>query len=281
MKTQHIKPLIIILILALASGACLNLTPTPTFFIPTVLVPTAASQASPTLAPPTVAPSSTPAPTDTPPPPTETPVAISGAAFRIAFVAWATSANYSAPLQAGATYQYVINVGAGYLLMVMLNSPNNGAVLGIYGISDGKTYVSPTNQMTTWQGRSAITQDYLITINATGGATSYSLGVTIPAPIVFQPGAISASVPGKIVAHQINSYIARASGGQTMNATITSPGANVLLTIYGLQDGQPLVRAVSGATTWTGTLPSSQDYIIQAVSVGDVNTSFTLKLIIQ
>jgi hypothetical protein len=184
-------------------------------------------------------------------------------------------------LQAGASYQYIINVGAGYLLMVMLNSPNNGAVLGIYGVGDGQTYVSPTSQTTTWQGRASITQDYLITINATDGATNYSLGVTIPAPIVFQPGAISASVPGRIVAHQINSYIAYASGGQTMNATITSPGGNVLLTIYGLQDGEPLVRAVSGATSWTGTLPSTQDYIIQAVSVGDINTTFTIKLIIQ
>ena len=41
-----------------------------------------------------------------------------------------------------------------------------------------------------------------------------------------------------------------------------------MLTIYGIQDGQPLIRSVTGATTFKGTLPGTQDYMIEAVGIG-------------
>ena len=53
-----------------------------------------------------------------------------------------------------------------------------------------------------------------------------------------------------------------------MTVVITSPNNDVLLTVYGFETGDPLVRYVSGAWQWSGTLPASQDYMIHAVSVG-------------
>ena len=65
-----------------------------------------------------------------------------------------------------------------------------------------------------------------------------------------------------------------------MTITLTSPASNVLLTIYGLDDGSPLVRYVSGATSWSGTLPATQDYMVEAFATGN-NTTFTLKATIK
>ena len=53
-----------------------------------------------------------------------------------------------------------------------------------------------------------------------------------------------------------------------MTVTITSPRGDVLLEIYGISDGQPLVRVPMGVSKWTGKLPGTQDYAIKAVSVG-------------
>ena len=36
----------------------------------------------------------------------------------------------------------------------------------------------------------------------------------------------------------------------------------LLLTVYGVSDGQPIVRSANGATQWSGILPATQDYMI-------------------
>ena len=90
--------------------------------------------------------------------------------------------------------------------------------------------------------------------------------VAAPTRIQFDPGATSVTLLGALPAGGIDEYLLYALGGQTMTVTITSPGDNVYLTIYGLSDGIPLVRSASDATSWTGVLPASQDYSIKAVS---------------
>lgn len=57
--------------------------------------------------------------------------------------------------------------------------------------------------------------------------------------------------------------------------TVNLTGSNVGLTIYGLQDGQPLVRATGGATSFNGKLPTTQDYILNVVPAVD-STTFTM-----
>jgi hypothetical protein len=96
--------------------------------------------------------------------------------------------------------------------------------------------------------------------------------VTIPARINFQPGTTGTIVDGSLTAQGQNEYTLRAFKGQRMTVTIASARNDVLLEIYGLEDGQPLVRVPMGARTWTGVLPGTQDYSIKAVSVGGPTT---------
>jgi hypothetical protein len=203
------------------------------------------------------------------PAPTPTPV-------RLSFEPGGTSASVEGTIPAGGTIDYVINAMAGQMMMIDIMSPNMDVSLTVYGAQDETTLIHATSGDVNSNVVLPATQDYILEVVSKGQTTNYSLQVVIPARIKFAPGATSATVQGTISGGAIVRYLLRAMAGQTMTVVITSPHQDVLLTIWGLTDGQPLVRSVSGATSWTGVLPATQDYVIDAVSVGG-NTTYTLE----
>ena len=217
--------------------------------------------AAPTVKPPTPKPSATaPKPaTATPPlPPVK----------RIQFAPGATSAQAQGQIGAGKIDEYVLKAQAGQWMLVDISSPKNDVLLAVTGLSDKQPYLRSAAGATSWQGKLPATQDYSLKAVSSGAAAPYTLRVTIPARITFKPGTTGASVERKLGAQDQHEYVLKASKGQTMTATIRSPSNDVLLEIYGFEDGQPLVRVPMGATTWTGVLPATQDYSIKAVAVG-------------
>ena len=231
-----------------------------------------------TAIPPTVA-----AHTKIPPAPTAVPptsIPISGAT-RINFAAGATSAGINGSIPAHGVLQYVVGAGASQVMMVNVVSPDGVVSISITAVKTGQVMISSSAGASSWQGRLPASQDYLIRLmNSSTGSANYGMSVTIPQNVFFKPGAISTTINGSIISHQTNTYIARAFAGQTMTVKIISPGSDVLLTIYGYTDGQPLVRYVSGASSFTGVLPLTQDYVIEAVSVAN-NTNYTVSITIK
>ena len=65
---------------------------------------------------------------------------------------------------------------------------------------------------------------------------------------------------------------------QTMEVILASPASDVVLEIWG-EDGQPLLRHVTGQTEWSGVLHASQDYFIKVVSFGS-EVDYTLTVTI-
>jgi len=110
---------------------------------------------------------------------------------------------------------------------------------------------------------------------------NYSLNVTIPVRISFAPGAISAQVQGTTSQGRIVTYLLKANGGQTMTVNLTAPPNSAGITIYGVDDGQPLIRSQTGATSFSGVLPATQDYVIQVVPFGNSTVNFTLNVTVQ
>ena len=205
------------------------------------------------------------------------PAAGGPAPVRLSFEPGGTSVSVEGKIEAGGVNDYVINAMAGQTMMVSLDSLNRDVFLTIYGVQDGQPLVRSALGQTMWTGTLPGTQDYMVKAVSEGAAaTTYWLQVVIPARIKFAPGATSALVQGNVTGGSIVRYLLRAMAGQTMTVTVTSPRQDVLLTIWGLEDGQPLVRSVSGATSWTGVLPATQDYVIDAVSVGD-STTYTVE----
>ena len=214
---------------------------------------------------------------DTPPGETPVPPQVK----RIQFASDATSAVVQGSLPAEGIEEYLLQALAGQWMMAMVSSPDDSIVLEIWGTSDGQPLVRSHMRQTFWQGPLPATQDYGVKVVSTAGATSYTLQVIIPERIQFAPGAISATDQGSLGPRQTHEYLLRALQGQTMTVTIMSPSNLVLLEIYGIDDGLPLVRVPMGQTTWTGVLPNTQDYDIKAVSVTDVATAYTIEFTVQ
>jgi hypothetical protein len=230
--------------------------------------------------------SDTPEPANTQKPPAKSsatskppaPAPVTGAKV-LAFSAGATSGDVSGHLQSGGQASYYFGAGAGQILLAAAYSKNDNVYMKISG-ADGSTLVSAADQFTNFQSKLAKTQAYYVTVFAGGGASDYDLQVILPFNIVFSPGAISASVDGYLASNQTNFYVLRALKGQTMTDKITSPHGDVFLTVYGITDGQPLVRSAMGQTSWSGKLPLTQDYMVEAVNTGGA-TNYTLKTVVK
>jgi hypothetical protein len=94
-----------------------------------------------------------------------------------------------------------------------------------------------------------------------------------PARIRFEPGTTSATISEQIEQLGIHRYVLGASAGQLMDILLTSRDDDVLTTIYGA-DGTVLKSHTDGLSSWRGTLPSTQDYVIEVVSIGEATTYY-------
>jgi hypothetical protein len=254
------------------------MTETPASAVSATSAPAANTPIPATAVPPTAVPPTKTSAAPTPVPATSIP--ISGAT-RVKFAAGGTSAGIDSSIAAHAVLQYVVGAGANQIMMVNVVSPDGVVSISIVGVKTGQVMISASAGTSSWQGLLPATQDYLVSLrNSSSNNVNFGMSLTIPQNVYFKAGAISTTINGSIISHQTNSYIARAFGGQNMTVQITSPASDVLLTIYGYTDGQPLVRYVSGATHFSGALPITQDYVIQAVSVGN-NTNYTVSITIK
>lgn len=218
-------------------------------------------------------PTAVPPPTSVPPP-----------GQVIQFAPGATEAEAQGQLPANGIASYTVNAMANQNMQLSLSSNSNSARIAVLAPSGAPLPPQRGNpEGTYWQGNLPANGDYTIQILAGSAAptANYSLNVTIPVRISFAPGAISAQVQGTTGNGRIVTYLLKASGGQTMTANLTAPPNSAGITIYGLDDGQPLIRSQSGATSFNGPLPATQDYVIQVVPFGNTTVNFTLDVTVQ
>lgn len=220
-------------------------------------------------------PTSVPPPTTLPPP---------GPTQPIQMAPGATEASVQGQLPANGIATYSVNAQQGQMMELTLssNSPTARiAVLSPTGVPLPPQRGNPEG--TYWQSTLPANGNYIIQVLAGNGApaANYGLSVTIPVRISFAPGAVSAQVQGTTSESRVVTYLLKAMGGQTMTVNLTAPPNSAGITIYGLQDGQPLVRSQSGATSWTGQLPMTQDYVIQVVPFGNGTVNYTLDVTVQ
>ena len=121
-----------------------------------------------------------------------------------------------------------------------------------------------------------ITDDYYIMIFGGASAENFTLTVETPAQISFDIGKNNAMRSGKTAGGYVVSYVIFAQQGQNMEVDLNGVGKSAALTVYGFSDGQPYIRSVTGATTFTMKLPTSQDYIIDIVPNAGNEVNYTL-----
>ena len=194
---------------------------------------------------------------------------------RISFVAGTTSATVEGELAPAETEHYVLNIGAGQLLEISC-SPLDMR-LAIYG-ADGTVLKSGMGGGAFFRGTVPSTQDYIVDVGPAAEAGPFTMQVIIPARISFAAGTTSATVEGSLAARQTQYYVLRALGGQLMEVNATPEGM-VRLIIYGA-DGSVLVSGMGAVASFSGTLPSTQDYIV-AVQAGPEAVAYDVEVSIE
>ncbi len=197
-------------------------------------------------------------------------------AQRIQFASGATAATVQGNLPAGGSQQYVIRVAAGQLMQVAV-TPQQGLQLAVQG-ADG-TVLKGSGGVAFFRGDVPATQDYIVTLSGGSSATSYALTVTIPVRIQFASGATSATVQGNLPANSMGHYVVKASAGQKMTIQTTTSQGQIVVIVYGA-DGTVLQSDHAGASGFSGTLPSTQDYLIDIRSVGQAAAVFGMTVTI-
>lgn len=237
------------------------------------------SESAPTLAPSatleptyTLAPSATetppPAtvPPTAPPPPTATllPTATAlPAAERVTFAAGGTSVVLVGHLPAHGIARYVLRASARQLLQANVESAQT-VYLNIRG--DTGSLLKDGSGAAFYRGTLPITQDYYFSVIAGDSAADYALQIIIPVRISFARGTTEGGVDGMLPAYSRNYYVLGAQAGQLMMVDV-APSAGLKLSIQGL-DGAVLLSGMGESTSYTGLLPSTQDYMISVHTAG-------------
>jgi hypothetical protein len=94
--------------------------------------------------------------------------------------------------------------------------------------------------------------------------------------IQFAAGGTGAVVEGVLDSGQTLYYVLTANATQTMSVKIQAPNGDVYLGVFGA-DGQVLLNTSAQQTTWSGTLPTTQDYYL-SVTTGDGKESYTFSV---
>jgi hypothetical protein len=191
---------------------------------------------------------------------------------RIEFSAGATSAVVEGQLPSRETHYYVLGAEASQLMEVN-TSPDDAVQAVIYGV-DGTVLKSGMGAGSFFRGALPSSQDYILSLSAGDQAVSYTVNVIIARRIEFAPGSFSTVEQGQVGPGWEQAWVLAASGGQTMKVDVAAPGADVRLVVYG-EDGSVLKSGMGGGSSFEGTLPSTQDYILV---VGPANRSASYQL---
>ena len=226
---------------------------------PTPQTPTAAT---------TVAASSTPRPAATSTP----------AAVNIVMAPGTTAAEVRGTIQPGQVIRYALEAAQSQPMILIMNSPNNDVTLGVFE-PNGNMLLNPANKWIRWQGLLPRTEPY--TIHVIGGATKENFTLTAKAAklVNFAPGATSITLSGKTVKGYVFSYALSCSANQTMTASLNVPSSTAYIDIFGIATGS-LLSSAAKASTWTGILPKTQDYVIEVIPANGqvVNYSLTVSV---
>jgi len=105
------------------------------------------------------------------------------------------------------------------------------------------------------------------TIQVIGGATQedYTLTAKLAQSISFAPGASSISLNGTTTYGYVYTYDLSAQANQTLSVSLNVPASSATLDIFEPTTNDILLGASKQASTWTGVLPQTGDYMIEVI----------------
>jgi len=209
-----------------------------------------------------------------------TPTATPRPATRITFLSGATVGVVSAPIGAGQTQSYVLDVFQAQPMLVRLQSASSDVTVSIQ-YEDGTTLLAPSAHQNLWRGNLPKTGDYYLTVHGGTSAENFTLVVTVPLPVHFAQGTDSLTIHGKTVAGYDVGYAVYARKGQSMSVNIERISSKGSLAVYGFQDGLQYLRSDAGQKGLDLVLPVTQDYIVSIVPLDGSVLDFIVTITIR
>lgn len=257
--------LLLILMSCSLPGLLAAATPTPQ------PPPTPLPSDTPTQIPPTAIPTSTstPIPTATA---TQAPVGI-------VFSPGTTAGVVQGTIEPSQVKAYTLSAGQNQPMILLLNSSDNSAYLGVTE-PNGNILLDPAKKWTNWQWLLPKTEVY--TIRVYGGSTTatYTLTTKVAQRITFASGATSATLNGSTPKGYVFSYAIACKTGQVMTVSLNVPASIAYLDVFGLATGK-LLSSSARVNTWTGSLPATEDYIIEVIPVNGQVINYSLSVTVQ
>ena len=198
-------------------------------------------------------------------------------AERIAFAAGTTYTTIQGHIGAGETLRYVFGVTSDQLMEVSVDTIPVGQGTLSLSIVGADNVIIKIQGQPFFRGTVPTTQDYTLAITNSGAATDFTLSLMIPIRITFAPGTSTIQIPETQAANSSLAFVIRALGGQTLALDAVATEGQVILIVYGA-DGTVLQTDHAGSPTFSGNLPTTQDYLIDVRSIGDRPASYTLNV---
>jgi len=175
----------------------------------------------------------------------------------------------------GQVVTYTVSAKQYQALILILGSPNGDAVLGVIDPS-GNQMLDPVDQRTYWQWTLPMTGLY--TIQVAGGITAETFTLTTKvAPVLTYPANGNSIYQYRTTTRGlIKSYAFRLSTGVYMTLSLNVPATVAYLDVFGVQTGS-ILNASTRATTWTGIMPSTQEYVVEVIPGGTLS-AYTLTI---
>jgi hypothetical protein len=202
------------------------------------------------------------------------------AAFvRVRFARGTTSGILDDSLAAGRERGYLIGALQDQVMLAhaiawpaTVGAAEPEARVRVYRAHDGGELDAPVPDGPLWFGHLPGTGDYVIRVTAPAErAIGYTLAVQIPQRLVLDRGHPQSEVSAHAPSRAPVDFLLKGTGGQLLRVELRgSPmrGAAPTLHLYGLDDGVQLAPLGERRRSWSGALPSDQDYVVSVVPPG-------------
>ena len=139
----------------------------------------------------------------------------------------------------------------------------------VYRAHDGIELESPGPDGPLWFGHLPGTGDYVIRVTAPAErAIGYTLAVQLPQRLVLARGHPQSEVSARSPSRAPVDFLVKGSEGQRLRVELRGApvsGAAPTLHLYGLDDGVQLAPLGERRRSWSGALPSEQEYVVSVI----------------
>jgi hypothetical protein len=194
---------------------------------------------------------------------------------RLEFLPDTTTAMLQGVIGAADVQTFIVRADLGQPLLVQVDSARNEVHLAVR-TKGGTSILSLASGQTGWRGAAPDTEDYLIDLQGGTAAHAFALRVMKPRKIKFKEGAASARILDRAVGGTPMAYSVLAIKDEELDVGLSGTASEAVLGVTGYVDGQVYLDPQDGETSFSMTVPLTQDYIVEVVPSSGHTLNFAL-----